>query len=174
MMADYRWAGAGAMKEYGFRLSVPEWAHSSATSAAQQVCCCGPGRREISIDCCSCGRRMRAVPHCQHTLVAEHRLFADGLLMFLAGCCEVSAICLQSLRPGTISWKGRWVFCQKHCVMFFCCKCSFPVFMHILTHYAQHTVRRGKPSYIFWGKFCATVMTHYHIIGAYALWLCVR
>ena len=33
------------------RLSVPAWAHSS--KPAQRVCCCGPGRQEISIDCCT-------------------------------------------------------------------------------------------------------------------------
>ena len=27
-----------------------------------QVCCCGPGGLEITIDCCSSDRRMRAVP----------------------------------------------------------------------------------------------------------------
>ena len=29
------------------------------------VCCCGPGGQEISINCCSNGVRIRAVPHCQ-------------------------------------------------------------------------------------------------------------
>ena len=32
-----------------------------------QVCCCGPDRQKISIDCCSSGERMRAVPRCQRT-----------------------------------------------------------------------------------------------------------
>jgi len=30
-----------------------------------QVCCWGPGRQEISIDCCWSGGWMRAVPYCQ-------------------------------------------------------------------------------------------------------------
>jgi len=37
-------------------LSVPVRTHSSKPAAALlQVCCCGPGRQEILIDCCSSG-----------------------------------------------------------------------------------------------------------------------
>ena len=39
-----------------------------------QICCCGPGWQKIPIDCsaASCGERLRAVPRCQRTQVAEH------------------------------------------------------------------------------------------------------
>ena len=51
--------GAGAMKRYGVRLSVPAW--PTARNPLLQVCCCGPGGQEILIDCCSRGvRRMNA------------------------------------------------------------------------------------------------------------------
>jgi len=43
----------------------------TAANPLLQVYCCAPSRREISIDCCSSGRWMRAVPRCQHTYVAE-------------------------------------------------------------------------------------------------------
>ena len=39
----------------------------TAANPLLQVCCCGPGRQEISIDCSSSGGRMRAVPRCQRT-----------------------------------------------------------------------------------------------------------
>ena len=53
------------------------------TATNLQVFSCGPSRQEISIDCCTvgaqlqaaaCGDRMRAVPRCQRTQEAEHRL----------------------------------------------------------------------------------------------------
>jgi len=47
----------------------------TAANPLLQVCCCGPGGQEISIDCCTagaqpaaaCGGRMRAVPLCPST-----------------------------------------------------------------------------------------------------------
>ena len=40
----------------------------TAANPPLQVCCCGPGGgQEESIDCCSSGVRMRAVPRCQRT-----------------------------------------------------------------------------------------------------------
>ena len=38
----------------------------TAANPLVQVCCCGPGRQEISIDCCVAGARQqqRAVPRC--------------------------------------------------------------------------------------------------------------
>jgi len=50
-----------------------------ALGLQQQTHCCrladvGLAGRKISIACCSSGRQMQAVPRCQHTWVAEHRL----------------------------------------------------------------------------------------------------
>jgi len=42
-------------------LSVP----SGRRTPLLQVCCCGPGGQEISIDWCSSGGQVRAVPRCQ-------------------------------------------------------------------------------------------------------------
>ena len=41
----------------------------------------------ISIDCCSSSWRMRAVPRCQHTLVAEHGL----VFVYFHHCLPVKA-----------------------------------------------------------------------------------
>jgi len=50
--------GAGSMKRYGVRLSVCLSQHGrTAANTELQVCCCGPGGQEISIDCCSIGVR---------------------------------------------------------------------------------------------------------------------
>jgi len=58
--------GAGSVKRtVSVRLSVPAWA--TVANLLLQVCCCGPSRQEIMIDCCSSSGRMRAVPRCQHT-----------------------------------------------------------------------------------------------------------
>jgi len=52
---------AGSMRRYGVRPSVrqslPAWAAPTAANPLLQVCCCGPGGQEISIDCCSSGGR---------------------------------------------------------------------------------------------------------------------
>ena len=71
--------GAGSTKRYGVRPSVrPSLRLSVCLSTAANplllVCCCGPGRQGISIDCRSSGVRMRAVPRCQRTYIAELRL----------------------------------------------------------------------------------------------------
>jgi len=50
--------------------------NSDVANSLLQVCCCGPDGQEISINCCSSGGRMRAVPLCQHTYVVEHRAVA--------------------------------------------------------------------------------------------------
>ena len=47
--------GAGSMKLLGVRLSVCP--SSNHPHAAAVVCCCGPGRQEISIDCYTVWRR---------------------------------------------------------------------------------------------------------------------
>jgi len=36
----------------------------TAAKPPLQIYCCGPGRQEILINCCSTSGRMRAVPHC--------------------------------------------------------------------------------------------------------------
>ena len=68
--------GAWSMKRYRVRLSVSLSVRLSqhGPHSMQQVCCCGPGGQDISIDFCSSGGRMRAVPRCQRTYAAEHRL----------------------------------------------------------------------------------------------------
>jgi len=50
--------GAGSMKWYSVHPSVcPSiWSSHNGPTAANpllQICCCGPGRQELSIDCCS-------------------------------------------------------------------------------------------------------------------------
>jgi len=74
--------GAGSMHLSGVRPSVLPSVHQSvclsqygptAANPMVHVCCCGPGRHEISIDCCTThsnatyGERMRVVPRCQRT-----------------------------------------------------------------------------------------------------------
>ena len=50
------------------RLSVCLSQHEpTAANPLLQVCCCGPGGQEISIDWCSSGGRIEAVPRCQRT-----------------------------------------------------------------------------------------------------------
>jgi len=49
--------GAGSMKRYGVRLSVP--AAIVRYSSVQRICCCGPGRQELSIYCCTAGARQQ-------------------------------------------------------------------------------------------------------------------
>ena len=51
-----------------------------------QVCCCRPSGQVILIDCCS-GRRMQAVPCCQHMYVAEQTLVS---LSVSSGTTQVS------------------------------------------------------------------------------------
>jgi len=58
---------AGSMQLPGVRPSVCQSVTSGRRTPLLQVCCCGPGRQEISIDCCSSGGRMRAVPLCRRT-----------------------------------------------------------------------------------------------------------
>jgi len=79
-----RMCAAGSEQLSGVRLSVP----SGRCTPLPRICCRGPGGHEISIDCCTasgpavssrcaaaaCGSRMRAVPRCQLTQEAEHRL----------------------------------------------------------------------------------------------------
>jgi len=46
----------------------------------RQICCCGSGEQEISIDCCTAGtqKQLRAVLRCQLMWEVEHR-FADDV-----------------------------------------------------------------------------------------------
>jgi len=63
------------MQLFGVRLSVCPSVCVSVPSdictPLLQICCCGPGGQELSIDCCSSGGRMRAVPRCQRTYVVS-------------------------------------------------------------------------------------------------------
>jgi len=57
-------------------LSVPS---CGRRTPLRRVCSCGHGGQEISIDCCTVAaqRQMRAVPRCQLTHEAEHRLVIE-------------------------------------------------------------------------------------------------
>ena len=68
---------AESMKLSGVRLSVcPSVPSFGRRTPLQWVCSCGPGGQEISIDCCTAysQQQMRALPRCQTTQEAEHRL----------------------------------------------------------------------------------------------------
>ena len=69
------------MKRYGVRPSVRLSVPFARCSNVRRVCCCGPGWSETSTDCCSSGVRQRALPRCQRTYVAEHRLVQLYLLL---------------------------------------------------------------------------------------------
>ena len=68
---------AGFMKWHGvlcMSSMCPQQQTCTEANPLLQVCCCGLGGQDISIDCCSSGGQMRAVSRCQRTWVAEHRL----------------------------------------------------------------------------------------------------
>jgi len=81
-----------------------------------QVCCCRPSGQVILIDCCS-GRRMQAVPCCQHTYVAEQTLVS---LSVSSGTTQVSRYqrkvkpIWNLLKQDTVSGSGiSWVICKS-------------------------------------------------------------
>ena len=75
-------------------LSVPASAHSSNPAVVGLLpAACGPGGQEISIDCCCSSGRMRAVPGCQRTLVAEHRLVIVRVTLL---SCELHILCVSA------------------------------------------------------------------------------
>jgi len=119
------------MKRYGVRPSVhpsvplPARAHSSKPAAAYlanpllQVSCCGPSGQEISIDCCTASARqqMRAVPLCQPTKEAEHRLVVQAFGVDVQSlselACRAGMVTLYS--PGEFEgiYIGILYFCAK-------------------------------------------------------------
>jgi len=58
---------AGSTQLSSVRLSVCLSVPSDHRTPLLQVCCCGPGKHEISIDCWSSVGRMRTAPRCQRT-----------------------------------------------------------------------------------------------------------
>ena len=73
-----------------------------------QVCCCGPGGQEISIDCCQArgcsGGRIRAVSRCQRTSEAEHGLvwkiaFSTCVFSVFTARCFAPAVLAMGLCP---------------------------------------------------------------------------
>jgi len=69
---------AGSMQLSGVRLSMSVWVSvpSGRWTPLLQVCCCGSGGHEISVDCCSSGLRRANVGSATLSayVVAEHRL----------------------------------------------------------------------------------------------------
>jgi len=104
---------AGSMQLSGVRLSMSVWVSvpSGRWTPLLQVCCCGSGGHEISVDCCSSGLRRANVGSATLSayVVAEHRL-VTFLLSLLSSAAALRVSSLRMIQCSVFSrlcWFGE-------------------------------------------------------------------
>jgi len=104
---------AGSMQLSGVRLSMSVWVSvpSGRWTPLLQVCCCGSGGHEISVDCCSSGLRRANVGSATLSayVVAEQTCYISTFIVVFCCCtpCTSSLRMIQCSVFSRLCWFGE-------------------------------------------------------------------